>query len=151
MKVLMVCLGNICRSPMAEGILRNKATTNGWEIEIDSAGTGDWHVGESPDERAVRFMKKKGIDISGLRARQIQQDDFYAFDLILAMDAENYTNVMRLKPNDGLASVEMAMNLSEPGKNIAVPDPYFGGDEGFANVFAMLDNALNSIETRLKP
>ena len=120
-RVLFICLGNICRSPMAEGILRHKAQQNGWKLEVDSAGTGGWHAGESPDPRAMDYMDEKGISIRKLRARQVKNDDFYDFDLILTMDAENYTNVMRLKPADSTARVEMVMNLSQPGRNIAVP------------------------------
>lgn len=145
----MVCLGNICRSPMAEGILRHKAQQGGWQVEVDSAGTGDWHAGEAPDHRALEYMQSQGIDISGLRARQITQQDFYDFDLILTMDAENYTNVLRIKPHDATAEIIMVMNLSEPGKNIAVPDPYFGGREGFAKVYDMLDKALAEVEKRV--
>lgn len=145
MKILMVCLGNICRSPMAEGIMRHKAMQNGWQIEVDSAGTGDWHVGESPDSRAMEYMDRQGISIRKLRARQVAPADFYDFDLILTMDAENYTNVMRIKPADATAQVEMVMNLAHPGRNIAVPDPYFGGNEGFEKVYRMLDETLDHI------
>ena len=150
MRILMVCLGNICRSPMAEGILRHKAQENGWNIEIDSAGTGDWHAGESPDARAMEFMDEQGISIRKLRARQIRQQDFYDFDLILTMDAENYTNVMRIKPTDATANVEMVMNLAHAERNIAVPDPYFGGKEGFVKVYDMLDEALNHIKNHIR-
>lgn len=150
MKILMVCLGNICRSPMAEGILRHKAQQNGWKIEVDSAGTGDWHAGESPDIRAMDFMDEQGINIRKLRARQITQNDFYYFDVILTMDAENYTKVMRIKPEDATAKVEMVMNLAHPGRNMAVPDPYFGGKEGFVKVYDMLDEALNQVEKQIK-
>ncbi len=142
MKVLMLCLGNICRSPMAEGILRHKSEKNGWSLVIDSAGTGDWHAGENPDDRAVKFMKSKGIDISRLVARQIRKDDFYEFDLILAMDAENFSNANRIMPSDAVAKLEMAMNLAYPERNVSVPDPYFGGMEGFQQVFDMLWEAL---------
>lgn len=145
MKVLMVCLGNICRSPMAEGIMRHKAQHNGWNLEVDSAGTGDWHAGEKPDSRAVEYMEGMGINIRQQRARQISPRDFYEFDLILTMDAENYGNVMHIKPADATARVDMVMNLAHPGKNIAVPDPYFGGKEGFARVYDMLSEALDHV------
>jgi len=130
---------------MAEGIMRHKATQNGWLVEVDSAGTGDWHAGESPDSRAMEYMQAQGIDIRQLRARQVTRNDFYDFDLILTMDAENYTNVMRLKPADATARVEMVMNLAHPGKNIAVPDPYFGGAEGFEKVYRMLNETLDHL------
>ena len=119
-------------------------------MEIDSAGTGDWHAGETPDARAMEFMDEQGISIRKLRARQIKQDDFYEFDLILTMDAENYTNVIRIKPSDATVRVEMVMNLAHPGRNIAVPDPYFGGKEGFVKVYNMLDEALNHIEKHIR-
>lgn len=130
---------------MAEGILREKARSGGWMLEVDSAGTGGWHAGESPDSRARDFMQRNGIDIRGLRARQIRSADFYAFDLILAMDSENYTDIMRIRPHDASARVEMVMNLARPGMNVSVPDPYFGGEEGFAKVYGMLDEALEHI------
>lgn len=131
---------------MAEGILRHKARQQGWDVDVDSAGTGDWHAGENPDNRAIEFMASQGIHIHKLRARQIKKSDFYDFDLILTMDAENYTHVMGIKPSDATAKIEMAMNLAYPGQNIAVPDPYFGGKEGFAKVYQMLDDTLGHIE-----
>lgn len=130
---------------MAEGILRHKARRNGWELEVDSAGTGDWHAGEQPDDRAMDFMQGQGIDIRPLKARQITRQDFYDFDLILTMDAENYSNVLRIKPSDAPAQVDMVMNLAYPGQNRAVPDPYFGGREGFARVYDMLNEALDHL------
>jgi protein-tyrosine phosphatase len=134
---------------MAEGILRHKANLKGVEIEVDSCGTGDWHVGESPDVRAINYMKKKGIDISGLRARQLQVDDFYRFDIILAMDSENYSNAKRVMPPDATARLDMVMNILHPGMNISVPDPYYGGEEGFKTVYEMLDDALEKLPERL--
>jgi protein-tyrosine phosphatase len=133
---------------MAEGILRYKAEKNGWELTLDSAGTGDWHVGESPDERAIRFMRSKGIDISNLVARQITKEDFYEFDIILAMDPENFSNAKKIMPEDATAKLELAMNLAYPGRNISVPDPYFGGMEGFEKVFDMLWEALEQENLR---
>lgn len=130
---------------MAEGILRHKARRNGWPVEVDSAGTGDWHAGERPDARAVDFMEQQGINIRPLRARQITRQDFYDFDLILTMDAENYTHVLRIKPADATARVDMVMNLAYPAQNRAVPDPYFGGREGFARVYDMLNEALECL------
>lgn len=145
MKVLMVCLGNICRSPMAEGILRHKAHINGWNIQVDSAGTGGWHAGEAPDSRAMAYMERKGISIKKLRARQFTVNDFHEFDLILPMDTDNYRNVSALKPGGSKAEVRMVMELLYPGKNVAIPDPYYGGEDGFAKVYDMLDAALENI------
>lgn len=138
----MLCLGNICRSPMAEGIMRHKAELNEWPIYIDSAGTGDWHAGENPDSRAIRFMASKNIDISGLEARQITAEDFYAFDWILAMDMENFKTAKSRMPSDAKARLELVMNLPHPGSNWSVPDPYFGGMDGFEQVFELLWEAL---------
>jgi protein-tyrosine phosphatase len=146
MKVLMVCLGNICRSPMAEGLLRNKAEERNLPVEVDSAGTGDWHVGEQPDHRAIKFMKNKGIDISGLRARQFKPQDFKNFDLILTMDKENYANVLALAHTDeDRDKTKMILNYSKPDTYEPVPDPYFGGDEGFELVYNLLDEAIDHL------
>ncbi len=142
----MVCLGNICRSPMAEGILRKKAFDKGINIEIDSAGTGDYHVGEHPDKRAVETMAKCGIDISDLRARQFTVTDFDEFDEIYAMDDSNYKNILSLSRNElDESKVTMILNLTNEGENRSVPDPYFGGLDGFDKVYYMLDDACEVI------
>jgi len=142
----MVCLGNICRSPMAEGIMRHKAEKYGLSLIVDSAGTGGWHAGECPDERAIEMMRSKGIDISPLCARQFTPEDFDRFDRIYVMDATNYQDVMRLirKPEDR-EKVEMILNLADAGKNRPVPDPYYGGRDGFENVYNLLDEACEKI------
>ena len=139
----MVCLGNICRSPLAEGILRHKATQLGLNWEIDSAGTGSWHVGEKPDSRSIAVAAKYGIDISKQRSRQFRKKDFAYFDRIFVMDASNYQNVMRLtnSPTDR-AKVMMIRNLVLPNYNEAVPDPYWNSD-GFEKVYRMLDEACD--------
>jgi len=150
MKVLFVCLGNICRSPMAEGVLRTKAKEKSVSLEIDSCGTGDWHVGEAPDKRAQLCMKDHGYDISDLRARQFRIEDYDRFDHIFVMDKENYKNVVNLAPtNDHKKKVDMFLNLSHPGENRVVPDPYFGGADGFDDVYEMLASAAEAflIET----
>jgi protein-tyrosine phosphatase len=143
MKVLMVCLGNICRSPLAEGILKNKVENMGLSWMVDSAGTGDYHVGSQPDSRSIAVADKYKIDISGQKARQFKTKDFSDFDLILVMDASNYRNVVNLARNDeDVSKVDLIMNLASPGQNIEVPDPYWNND-GFEQVFAMLDKACD--------
>jgi protein-tyrosine phosphatase len=146
MKVLMVCLGNICRSPMADGLLRKKVEEEGLAVEVDSAGTGDWHVGNPPDDRMRETGKQFGVPIDHLRGRQFETTDFDRFDRIYVMDKSNYKNVVSLaRNNEERDKVELILNLSHPGKDLEVPDPYFGGNEGFKNVFEMLDAATDII------
>ena len=145
MKILMVCLGNICRSPLAEGIMRYKVEQNNLDWEVDSAGTGSWHVGSSPDPRSVAVANKYGIDISEQRGRQFSAKDYDRFDLILTMDSSNYNNVLKLSPNSQQEQkVKMIMNFVQPGYNQSVPDPYWD-DNGFENVYNMLDEACEKI------
>lgn len=142
----MVCMGNICRSPMAEGILRHKLEKRQIAYLVDSAGTIAYHTGEHPDERAQHTMKKHGIDISDLMARQFQVSDFEEFDKIYVMDSNNFSDVLqKTVKNEHNEKVEMIMNLVYPGKNVAVPDPYYGGKDGFENVYTMLDQATDQI------
>ena len=140
-KVLMVCLGNICRSPLAEGILRSKCDT----LIVDSAGTASYHVGEPPDHRAINVARKNGIDISNLRARQFSINDFEEFDFIFAMDTNNYKDIINLtKSNEHKKKVFLILDkLNQSNQN--VPDPYYGGDEGFNKVFNLLKKACNAI------
>ncbi len=146
----MVCLGNICRSPVAEGILRHKANQHGLKITIDSAGTSSNHEGENPDRRSQANAKKNGVDISTLVSRPFTIKDFDAFDKIYVMDASNYRDVKALARNaNDIAKVEMILNLVYPGSNKAVPDPYFGGEEGFQQVFELLDTACDRIVEQL--
>ena len=145
-KVLMVCLGNICRSPMAEGILRRKAEERGLNVTVDSAGTGAWHAGEPPDQRAIRTAKKFGVDISRLIARKFTEKDFSEFDRIYVMDSENYHEVLRLaQDNHHRVKVDYLLNAHEPGKNMEVPDPWFGGEEGFPDVYRLIEKACDAI------
>jgi protein-tyrosine phosphatase len=144
MKILMVCLGNICRSPLAHGLLQNKIDTLGLDWEVDSAGTGGWHAGEMPDRRAIEAAKKHGIDITNQKARQIKVSDFEQFDLILTMDAQNYRDVNSLVTlPEHKSKVKMIMNYVSFRKNIQVPDPYY--DNRFDLVYNMLDEAIDAL------
>lgn len=151
MKILMVCLGNICRSPMAEGILKNKLSEHKLSAQIDSAATSDYHIGQNPDDRAVANCKKHGVDISQLKGRQFTVDDFDEFDRIFVMDSSNYENVVALARNDkDSQKVELILNLSQPNTNMSVPDPYFGDEDGFENVYQLLDAACDILVRELK-
>lgn len=140
----MVCLGNICRSPLAEGILRKKA--EGLNIEVDSAGTAAYHVDESPDPRSIQIGRKHGVSISSLKGRQFSVEDYDNFDVIYVMDQSNYDNVLKLSrdPNDA-AKVLLILNELEADSNAEVPDPYYGGEMGFENVYQLLDQACDQI------
>lgn len=149
-KILMVCLGNICRSPMAEGLMAEKIRKFGLNAMVDSAGFESFHTGDPPDARAVKTMRGKGIDITGQRSRLFTAGDFDHFDHIFVMDRNNYLNVQSMARNSrDLAKVDYILNAVHPGCNIQVPDPYYGGDAGFENVFSMLDNATEQIARRL--
>ncbi len=146
----MVCLGNICRSPLAEGILRDKAEKLGLDIYIDSAGTSNYHIGEHPDSRTIANARKHGVDVSHLKGRQFTVADFDAFDRIFVMDASNYSDVIALARNEADKNkVEMILNRLHPGSNMPVPDPYFGGEQGFENVFILLEQACDVIAKSL--
>ena len=147
-KILMVCLGNICRSPLAEGILRSKLDTS--QYEVDSTGTGHWHVGNPPDPRSVAVAKKNGLNISALRGRQFSYQDFLDFDHIYVMDSSNLENVLRLaKTQEDKDKVSMILETLFPGEKVDVPDPYYGIDDGFDRVYEMLDEACNIISKQL--
>ncbi|MDA7803075.1 low molecular weight phosphotyrosine protein phosphatase [Crocinitomix sp.] len=150
MKVLMVCLGNICRSPIAEGILRDKAKERGLDIETDSAGTAAYHVGNPPDARMIVTAKKNSYDISDLRARQFRVLDFKEFDVIFAMDHFNYENIIELTKSDSdRDKVKLILNEAQPQSNAEVPDPYYGGDQGFQHVIDLLEVAIDSFLDRV--
>ena len=141
----MVCLGNICRSPLAEGILKNKLNQLGLDWEVDSAGTGAYHIGELPDRRSIDIAQKNNIDITDQRARQFLAKDFEQFDLILAMDASNYQHIIRLTQHEKHENkVRMILNYVTPEMNQGVPDPYWD-DNGFENVYQLLDNACEAL------
>lgn len=145
MKILMVCLGNICRSPLAEGILKTKIREKRLNWKVDSAGTGSWHVGELPDSRSVATARKNGINITDQRARQFRAADLDEFDLILTMDRSNYRDVLRfVKTEEQRNKVQLIMDFVFPNKNSEVPDPYWD-DEGFDKVFQLLDNACEAL------
>lgn len=141
----MVCLGNICRSPMAEGIMRKKIIERSLELVVDSAGTGDWHAGENPDPRAIKTASKFGVNISNLRARQFNHSDFDKFDKIFAMDKSNFKNIISLARTDADKNkVELFLDVLPNHKNKNVPDPWFGEEDGFNEVFHLLDKACET-------
>lgn len=147
-KILMVCLGNICRSPLAEGILRSKLPTDSYFV--DSAGTGHWHVGNPPDARSVKIAHEKGVNISTLRGRQFSEKDFNDFDYIYVMDSQNYKDVMALSSDENSkAKVGLILNELFPDENVDVPDPYYGLQDGFEKVYHMLDEACEIIAQKL--
>ena len=147
-KIVMVCLGNICRSPLAEGILASKLPKD--KFTVDSAGTGSWHIGQSPDERSVDVAKKNGLDISNQKGRQFSSADFDTFDYIFVMDNSNYDNVIALaETKEQKEKVTLIMNELHPTQNKEVPDPYFGMHNGFDIVYNMLDEVCDSIAQKL--
>ena len=149
MRILMVCLGNICRSPLAEGILRSKIISD--TVIVDSAGTSGFHQGELPDPRSIAVARLNGIDITNQRSRKFLVEDFDYFDLIYAMDQSNYRNILDLARNsEDESKVRMILNESHPNQNLNVPDPYYGGDKGFDNVFRMLDEACEIIASQIQ-
>ena len=145
MKVLMVCLGNICRSPLAEGILKSKSKN----IIVDSAGTAGYHIGNKPDIRSIEIAKKYNLDISDQRARQFNTNDFNIYDKIYAMDNDNYSRIISLAENQKeIDKVDLILNESYPNQYKSVPDPYYGGEKGFENIFHLLNNACEKIIER---
>ncbi|WP_304036798.1 low molecular weight protein-tyrosine-phosphatase [Mesonia mobilis] len=148
-KVLMVCLGNICRSPLAEGLLKSKV--NPEEVFVDSAGTSNYHIGDAPDPRSVSVAHKYGVDITGQLGRQFKIKDFDTFDHIYVMDNSNYRNVVALARDEkDEQKVSLILDKIFPEEDAAVPDPYQGGYQGFENVYNMLDEATTIIAEELK-
>uniref|UniRef100_A0AB33KSR5 protein-tyrosine-phosphatase n=2 Tax=Flavobacteriaceae TaxID=49546 RepID=A0AB33KSR5_9FLAO len=148
-KILMVCLGNICRSPLAEGILKSKLSSE--SFIVDSAGTAGYHVGELPDGRSIEVARKYGIDITNQRSRKFTKADFDKFDMIFAMDQNNYADIVALSENEEQhEKVKMILNELYPDENRSVPDPYYGGGQGFENVYKMLDEACEIIASKLE-
>lgn len=147
-KVLMVCLGNICRSPLAEGILASKVNPD--QVFVDSAGTAGYHVGNPPDSRSIAVAEKHGLNISHQKCRKFTSDDFDAFDYIYVMDKSNYSNVLSLATSEEQANkVDLLLNAID-GNNLEVPDPYYGGDDGFENVYQLIDEACDVISQKNK-
>jgi protein-tyrosine phosphatase len=145
--VLFVCLGNICRSPMAEGMFRSVTAGAGVEdrFRIDSAGTGGWHAGSPPDRRAQAAIRGRGVDISGLRARQVRTEDFLAFDFLLAMDAGNRRDLLDLAPAGQEQKVSLFLDYAPQMRLRDVPDPYYGGPEGFDHVLELVEAASRGL------
>ncbi len=145
MKILMVCLGNICRSPLAEGIMQRKIEENGLPWKVDSAGTSSWHIGEPPDRRSIEVARKHGIDIAAQRGRQIRQEDLSEFDFIYAMDTSNFRDILKLANSpEQEAKVKLILNETSPNEDNSVPDPYWD-DDGFENVYQLLQGACQKI------
>lgn len=152
MRILFVCMGNICRSPTAEGVARRTLQDVGMDrtIEVDSAGTHAYHVGEAPDPRAQRAAKRRGIDISRLRARRVEAEDFDAFDLILAMDQDNLENLRSICPPYHHGKLELFMRYARRFDVGEVPDPYYGGERGFDLVLDMVEDAAQGLLESLR-
>lgn len=149
-KILMVCMGNICRSPLAQGIMENKARAFGLSLEIDSAGTISYHAGEPPDYRAQHTAKKHHIDISRQKARQLSKNDIEYFDHIFVMDHSNYQDAIRIAGNSPhRGRIKLITEYAFPGKGIEVPDPYYGGDDGFDKVYHLLDKSCEAIAVHI--
>ncbi|GAA0299913.1 low molecular weight protein-tyrosine-phosphatase [Sphingomonas oligophenolica] len=147
--ILFVCLGNICRSPLAEAALRAEAARAGLELTADSAGTGSWHVGGPPDRRAQATALRRGIDISGYRARQVSPEDFRRFDQIFALDRDNLGHLEDIAPADATASLGLLLDLVPGREGEGVRDPYHGGDEGFERTWAEVSAAARALIARL--
>lgn len=144
-RILMVCLGNICRSPMAEGWLKHKIETKNLPLSVDSAGTANYHTGEKPDSRMRKYAQEYGVSLESLRARQFSVNDFDAFDLIFVMDQSNQQNVLRLaRTEEDRRKVRLMLDELYPGEQMEVPDPYYGDKADFTGVIELLDQATNA-------
>ena len=147
--VLFVCLGNICRSPLAEAALRGEAKRLGLDVEVDSAGTGDWHIGHPPDRRAVAVAKRNGVDISALRARQVTPEDFRRFDHVIALDAQNLADLKAMKPADSKAKLSLLLDHVEGRAGQPVADPYYGKDGHFEVAWADVTAGARALARKL--
>ncbi|WPO98768.1 low molecular weight protein-tyrosine-phosphatase [Pseudomonas sp. HR96] len=151
MRILFVCLGNICRSPTAEGVLRHQLQLAGLatQVEVASAGTGDWHVGKPPDSRTLKAAARRGYDFSAQRAQQVSAGDFAAYDLILAMDQSNLRDLERLRPAHARAQLDLFLRRYE-GAVDEVPDPYYEGEQGFEQVLDLIEAACSELVREIK-
>ena len=150
MRILMVCLGNICRSPMAEGLMKRKISEAKLDWIVDSAGTANYHVGSSPDPRMIAIGKQFGTPIHDLKGRQFCSKDFDDFDLIFAMDQSNEKNILKLAPSpEARKKVRLILNELHPGSNQQVPDPYYGSMADFENVYVLLDTLTEAVKNNL--
>lgn len=145
-RVLFVCLGNICRSPLAEGVMRHLVAERGMQekIEVDSAGTGAWHVGEAPDARSIEIAARNGVSLDGQSARKVGPADFRDFTRVVAMDASNFRDLRAVAPTGALADLRLLRD-SDPEGAGDVPDPYYGGGDGFANVYSMVERSCRAL------
>ena len=148
--VLFVCLGNICRSPLAEAALRAEPARLGLDLIVDSAGTGDWHAGDPPDERAQAVADRNGVDMSGLRARQVRPADFRRFTHVIALDHDNLSNLRKLAPADATAELSLLLDHVEGREGQAVTDPWFGDAAGFEITWAEVTAAAATLAARLR-
>ncbi|MFT5575269.1 MAG: protein-tyrosine phosphatase [Bermanella sp.] len=151
-RVLFVCLGNICRSPTAHAVFEALVAAEGLQhkIEVDSSGTGDWHIGHPPDKRASAAAAQRGVDMSTLRARQFCAEDFTHYDYILAMDASNLADIQALAPSVHKATVKLFLDYASEFKECEVPDPYYGGDAGFEHVLDMVEDASKGLLSAIR-
>jgi protein-tyrosine phosphatase len=150
-RILFVCLGNICRSPMAEGVFRRLVEAEGLahRFEIDSAGLGAWHLGQAPDDRAQAAARARGIDISGQSARQVRPDDFDRFDLLLVMDRSNLAELKRSAPAEARAKIRPFLDFAPNAGTKDVPDPFYGGTEGFDHALDLIEAAARGLLAEL--
>ena len=147
MRILMVCMGNICRSPTAAGVVRHLIARRAphLQVEIDSAGTHDYHVGEPPDRRSIAAAQRRGVDLSALRARMVRDEDFTHFDLILAMDEQNLQTLREWAPPAAHGRIRLMMEFAPDAVMRAVPDPYYGGSQGFEQVLDLVEQAAEGL------
>lgn len=151
-RVLFVCLGNICRSPTAHGLFLQQLDEAGLadRVEVDSAGTGHWHIGKAPDTRATEAAEARGVDLAGLRARQVSAEDFLTFDYVLAMDHSNLRDLQAMAPGGNKAHLGLFLEFARDSDTEEVPDPYYGGDQGFEQVLDLVQDASRGLLQHLR-